>query len=389
MASVTERGGRFTARVRIKGYPLVCKTFTKRADALAWARRTETDMETGRWVSERDKVPTLAEAVAQHFKAVGSKQKGGQDGYALRWDAMAALSFASKPIDEVKASDVSKWRDAMLAQGLTSNTVIRKLSHLSSVFTWSLMEREWIKSNPCITVKRPKAGAARDRVFSAAEFDYLTKAAGMSAVATWWPLAFVVLTRAAMRRSEVFGLMVGDVDHGARVALLRETKAGGSRLAPLCADSLRALAELERMAKAAGRKRLLPIESTETISDQFRATVKRAVKLYRTDCKATGAMPETDFLRGVRLHDARHHAATHWATTGLLGVFELQAITGHRSVKSLNRYVNMRAADVASKLAVIPTAQAVASRVPTVAPGLTQADQFTASPSPSPAGMAA
>lgn len=358
MASLTERGGRFTARVRIKGFPLVCKTFTKKTDALAWSRRIEADMEAGRWVHEHDRVPTLAVAVSEHFKAIGSKQKGGQDEYAGRWHAMAALPFASKPINEVQAADVAKWRDTLLSAGLAPNTVIRKLSHLASVFGWALMERGWLESNPCATVKRPKAGAARARVFSVAEFDYLTKAAAMSTEATWWPLALVVLTRAALRRGELFGLMVGDLDHKARVALLRETKAGTSRLAPLCGESLRALANLEAMAKTAGRKRLLPIEASETISDQFRATVKRAGRLYRADCQRAGVMPDTAFLQGVRLHDARHHAATHWASTGLLGVFELQAVTGHASVKCLNRYVNMRPADVASKLATIQPARA-------------------------------
>lgn len=358
MASLTERGGRFTARVRIKGFPLVCKTFTKKADALAWSRRIEADMEAGRWVPEHDRVPTLAKAVEEHFKYIGCKQKGGQGGYAGRWDAMAALPFASKPINEIQAADIAKWRDSMLSAGLASNTVIRKLSHLSSVFGWARMERGWMAGNPCATVKRPKAGAARDRVFSANEFDYMTKAAAMSTEATWWPLALVVLTRAAMRRSELHGLMVGDVDHKARVALLRETKAGGSRLAPLCGESLRALAELERMAKTAGRQRLLPITASETISDQFRATVKRAARLYREDCQRAGVMPDAGFLQGVRLHDARHHAATSLASTGLLGVFELQAVTGHRRVDSLNRYIHVRPADVALKLAAMQPARA-------------------------------
>ncbi len=72
MANITERNGRFYVRVRREGFPTVAKTFTKKVDAAAWARRTESDMEGGRWINPATTTPqpvatlTLREALQQY-----------------------------------------------------------------------------------------------------------------------------------------------------------------------------------------------------------------------------------------------------------------------------------------------------------------------------------
>jgi hypothetical protein len=88
MAAITERGGKFLARVRRKGYPCAAKTFTRKADAVVWARRVESDMEAGRWVDEALKVPTLKEAISEYSRVVAVKLKGAED-YAYRFSLQA------------------------------------------------------------------------------------------------------------------------------------------------------------------------------------------------------------------------------------------------------------------------------------------------------------
>ena len=47
MASITKRLGRYYVRVRRKGFKTLCKSFSKREDALRWSRQTEIDLENG------------------------------------------------------------------------------------------------------------------------------------------------------------------------------------------------------------------------------------------------------------------------------------------------------------------------------------------------------
>lgn len=76
MATITERNGRFLARVRKDGFKATAKTFTKRADATAWARRTEADMESGRWIERIDIAPKVSDAIDTYSTAVLPALKG-------------------------------------------------------------------------------------------------------------------------------------------------------------------------------------------------------------------------------------------------------------------------------------------------------------------------
>jgi hypothetical protein len=115
MATIIERGGRFLARVRING-KATSKTFTRMTDALAWARRTEADIESGRWTCERtlpapaSTIPTLQAAIVEYRIQVASKMKSAKDG-EYRLLQLAAAPFASKQIDKIAPVEISEWRD--------------------------------------------------------------------------------------------------------------------------------------------------------------------------------------------------------------------------------------------------------------------------------------
>ncbi len=74
------------ARVR-QGGQAAAKTFTRRSDAVSWARRVQVDMEAGRWASDKvnaatavvAKTPTLREAIADYTVRVVPKMKSARD----------------------------------------------------------------------------------------------------------------------------------------------------------------------------------------------------------------------------------------------------------------------------------------------------------------------
>jgi integrase len=360
MASITERGGRFTARVRRKGYALAAKTFTRRSDAQSWARQVEVSMERGDWVEPSDVVPSLKEAITEYRKAVGDKLKGATT-YVYRWEEVSALAFASKLVNEVTARDLAQWRDSELSKGLKPSTVVRKLALVSSVLTWCMKERGWLSGgNPASLVSRPKVADARSRTLSADEMSYLTNAATTSK-ATWLAPALIVLTQSAMRRGELAMLQCADVDFVACTAHLSDTKAGVARDVPLCPKAVAALQALVGAAKVRGDARLIPVDAVGSLSTRFKVTVGRARRAYEQDCAKANTAPAPCFLADLRLHDIRHHAVTAWAATGELDLFALMAVSGHSQPKMLARYINLKPSSVAQRLASISANQAAAA----------------------------
>jgi hypothetical protein len=161
MASITERNGRFLVRVRREGFPTVTKTFTRRSDGAAWARRLEADMESGRWRASPAEVPTLRAAIQEYRKVVAPKMKGAST-YRYRFDEFERLPFAALRISEVPVADLARWRDEQLAI-LRPGTVARKLAMLSSMFNWAQKERGWLTRNPLVQIRRPRADDSRTR----------------------------------------------------------------------------------------------------------------------------------------------------------------------------------------------------------------------------------
>lgn len=351
MASITERGGRFLVRVRVQGAPGVSKTFQRRTDAERWGRKTQAALEAGVWVPEKPPVPTLREAVQEYRKTVGAKLRGAPY-YQRHWDAYEALPWATKPIDEVSPHDLATWRDGLLGRGLSAGTVRKDITLLSCVFTYAVKQRQWLDCNPTSRIVWPKPAPGRTRVVTDEEMRYLLAAAGCSKAA-WLRPTIVLLSRSAMRRGELFGLRRCDVDLEARVAHLSMTKNGTARDVPLCPASVEALRELLALAPEKQDAPLLPLNSAVYVSIRFIATVKRARAMYEADCKAGGIVPDEGFAVGLPLHALRHTAATFWATSGQLGVQQLQAITGHKNLAMLTRYTHLSASALALKMAAL------------------------------------
>jgi integrase len=346
----------------------------KKADALAWGRKVEADMQAGRWTPASEQVPTLAEALKTYRAAVVVGMKGA-DSYAWTLDELQGLRVASKPVDQVTASDVAAWRDDMAARGLAPGTIVRRLGLLSGLFTWAHKERGWITGNPVQSVRKPRVSDSRDRVLTMPEREWLLAGAA-GGRNEWLADALVVLLESAMRRSELWGLTVDALDLTAHVALLSDTKNGSARGVPLTATAAQALARLAQAASVAtakaraakrgdapapGQERLIPVSDAPAVSLAFRRALARAQGLYLADCQRRGVKPEPGFLEGVHLHDLRHSSITMWATTGALSVHELMAISGHKTTAMLSRYVNLKAADLARKLATINTGTQTAS----------------------------
>lgn len=351
MASITERNGRYLVRVRREGFDLVTKTFTRKQDATVWGRRVEVEMEAGRWQDIKASVPTLKEAITLYRAAVVVQLKGATT-YAYWLTELATSSIAEKRVSDITPPDLSAWRDAQQNAGLKPGTVVRKMGLLSGLLTWCHKERGWLAGNPMRSVSKLRVNDARNRTLSDAELECLQSAASSSRAA-WLGDALVVLVRSAMRRSELWGLNVGDIDFKQSTAHLSDTKNGSARDVPLCPTAREALQRLVTAAEERHSDRLIPVSDAAAISLAFRRTLSRARRQYAKNCAVNGKDVDAGFLANVRLHDMRHVAVSAWAATGALSLIELASISGHRSLKMLSRYAHLSSERVAAKMATL------------------------------------
>ena len=351
MPTIVKRNSHFLVRVRKLGFKPVSRSFIRKTDAIAWGRKTEANMQAGRWVDEPVRaVPSLKEAISEYRTSVAIHLKGARD-YAYSFKEIEASDIGAKPVDRLTPSDLADWRDALTGRGLKPATVARRLGLLSGVLTWCVRERRYLPDNPMRSVRKPTVRDARTRTLDAEEVRYL-EIATAAARAAWLPDAVTLLIRTAMRRSELVGLQCSDVDLARSVATLQDSKNNDRRAVPLCPEAKKAIERLITDAAAKGRKALLPITDPEAISFAFRRAVVRARARYEEDCAAAGRPCDEKFMHGIRLHDLRHHSITAWARTGALSLIELMKVSGHRSLGQLGRYANLTSEEVAAKMAL-------------------------------------
>lgn len=257
----------------------------------------------------------IPKGLGQHRKALLNA--------SARTDKFRAV-LAGKPMEDITRDLMQKFICVMRRDRHSASTIALERALLRSVFNHAFDTWHWseLQDNPATRLKMPVVDNERSRVLSMSEQELLDKALAECHNAKVEP-ALVLLRETAMRASEPLEMATwGDVDWERCVLLLRDAKSGSREvpLSPAAMDALRALGPAEASERIVG----ISYES-------LRAAWKRA-------CARAG-------IKDLRIHDLRHTAATRMAlSTG--NVFLVQALTGHKSIQMLQRYVNVSADDV-------------------------------------------
>ena len=338
MASIRQyRGKTWRAIIRRVGFPSQSQTFGTKKDAEAWATSIEAKMGVSGYDPlqlRQSKVMTVESIFDQYILEVAPKMKGINElGTLNRLKRDAA--FMRLRLDRVTPRDIRDWRDARVKQ-VKPASVHRELNTISAVFTHAI--KEWsapLSANPCHSVSRFKgADVARNKRWTDEDIAIFLKECGWSEDArpttgreyVGWALLLAVET--AMRIGELCLPLVSDFHSAKKYVHLRKTKNGDERNVPL---SINALRYFEHLCQGRdGVEKIFPINAN---------TMGEYVLDIRNKCG----------LEHLHFHDARHEAATRLSKK-LSNVLELSAVTGHRSLKSLQRYYHPSPADIASKL---------------------------------------
>lgn len=324
MATIRPRGKRWQAIIRRAGLPPVSKAFAKRADAVAWAKITESEIERGEFTdrTEADRL-TLYDALAKYEKEVTPRKKGAkQERVRIRY--WQAHKLSKTAMGKIKPKDFATWRDTEIAEGRAASTVNNHLILISHLFNHA--RREWglPVRNPVGDIWRPKLPEGRTRRLGEGEEGKLIEAA--KTLHPCLPAAIVVLIETAMRRGELVNGLRPDLNTKRRTLDIPDAKNGEGRTIPLSQRALDAYAGLPSRLDG----KLWPWGG-DGLSHLFIAT-----------CKVAG-------IEDLTLHDLRHEATSRLAR--IYPVHELARITGHKTLGMLMRYYHPTAEELGERLA--------------------------------------
>ncbi|MFM7011065.1 MAG: tyrosine-type recombinase/integrase [Betaproteobacteria bacterium] len=326
MASISYRNNRWQVRVRRKGHPTETRSFGTRQDAERWARGLEADMDRGAYVplGEAQRT-TLGDLIERYLVEVTPSLKGAKED-TIRLRALMRNPLCSYALIALTPTSVAKYRDERL-QKVSSGTVIRELAFISAIINHA--RREWSINieNPVSRVRKPSAPVGRDRVLTAEEEARLIDALRPRGRRSPWLYPLVLLAlETAMRRGELLVLRWQDVNLVKRTATLYDTKNGEGRVVPLSSRAVEVLQALPRSISG----HVIPMTPFAVYAAFDRATDRAKID-------------------GLRFHDLRHTAITRMAEK-LPNLIELAAVSGHKSLRMLQRYYHPRAEDLAYKL---------------------------------------
>jgi site-specific recombinase XerD len=221
-------------------------------------------------------------------------------------------------------------------QGYSASTVGRRIATFSSMFSYLLMTRQ-VQHNPMLAIRRPKERKKLPTTLNKAECRKLMEAA---VVTPHVPLAFRnralmgVLIYAGLRKSEVVGLALEDVDLERRALKVVDGKGGQDRVIPICDELHDILKDWIEMRPEVDHNALFTGLSGERLKGgglhvMFAGAVKRAGLASKN----------------VTVHTLRHTFATLMLGRGV-DLVSIQRLLGHASLDTTSIYLHVGADDL-------------------------------------------
>lgn len=337
MATIRQRGNNWEARIRREGWPKLTQSFNSKSDARAWSTVIESEIERGVFLDRTEAEKNTLGDLFQRYLTEISSHKKGHDSERYRLISLQRDSIAKIKVAGLSGKLMAEWRDRRLKEvsGSTTNRDLNLISHVINV-----ARKEWgiHVENPIAMIRRPPENRARNRRLAFGEEEKLlaeleestrsergTFEEGGSRNPWMRPLVILAL-ETAMRRGELLSLRWADVFLVDCFVRLHDTKNGESRDVPLSKRAYGILVGLPRHISG----RVFPV-TADAVKKAFVRAVERAG------------------LVDLHFHDLRHEAISRIAEK-LDNVLELAAISGHKTLKMVQRYYHPRAKDLARKL---------------------------------------
>jgi integrase len=324
----------YRVQIRIKGHPVVRRTFESLTKAKLWKQKTECEIRDGLYFKTAEaKKHTLQEAIFRYERDFLPNKPRAKQEQQLRWwkEQIGSYSLA-----DITPALIAEQRDK-LSQTITKygkkmapTTVLRYLAALSHVFTIATLEWGWMQESPIKKISKPKIGLLRARFLSGEECERLLQACQQSSNPYLYPVVVLALAT-GMRKAEIMGLSADTIDLSNGRIVLDRTKNGERRSVPLKGRALSVIQELLQK-KQQHLNLIFPSKNG-----------LQPIDLRFPWEKALSAASISNF----KFHDLRHSAASFLLMTGA-SLADVAAILGHKTLAMVKRYGHLSESHLSS-----------------------------------------
>ena len=351
MASVRVRprakGAMYTALYRDpSGRQRSAGTFTSERAAIRAARRAESSVETGTWISAAAGRTTFREYVETTWLPSRHVEVSTMAGYRSYLDRHFLPYFGDMPMVEILPSTVQDWVTEAKAAGLSPSSIRKYHVMLHSVFKRAVRDRV-LASNPCEGTELPKVIARRSRILTPAEYERL-----LAEIPERYRLLVIVDIETGLRWGELIALRPLHLDPVNRAITVEQTIVEVSkRHSPTGErmivkeypkdDEPRTLRISDSLVRAITDH----VERHELARDDllFTSTGKRGGNPISRNTFRTRvwlpALERSGLDFKVRMHDLRHAHAS-WLLAGGADLKTVMERMGHAQIMTTQRYLH-------------------------------------------------
>jgi len=327
----TRLGYKYKAHVKKNGKNLKIKTFTRRTDAKAWAKRIDADVELMESLGLKGAGLTLSQLVDEYVAKWTGKdlnQLSKANWWVNRLGHYKLVDITTLLVREqlnALAEEPCRRGDGLgktqvLDRTPSPATLNRYRSTLSSMFKYAVGEG-YMARNPVTKIPAKTLDNKIVRYLSDTERQDLLAACRKS---SWQPLYRLVLLAmtTGMRKAELMNLRWSDIDFTRAVAMLATTKNGEPRHCPIPSVALDELKAVRQV----GDGLVFPSEKIPTKPFEFRKHWFKAL--------------DEAGIEDFRFHDLRHTAASYMVMNGM-SLYETATVLGHKDTQTTARYAHL------------------------------------------------
>jgi integrase len=337
MASILKVGDAWRAQIRRKGHKSISETFSTKAQAVAWARKIEAEMDARRFNDTRGLANlTLKDLIDWYFDEIGAAHPFGKNKTAVlrTWQRNhGQVNLADITADylttfvrnrrKAGASGVTISIDLIYLAGvLRSARDLRKLPVDLEPITSARANMAHLKIS---TKAKERARRPTDKEIDDLS-DYLDEHSTL-------PMRDIIqfAIESAMRVDEIARLRWVDLNEPDKTIIIRDRKHprqkhGNDQEVPLLGKTYEIIQRQPKPATITAESRIFPVR-VDTITTIF----PRAKK--------------TLDIKDLHFHDLRHEGVSRLFEQGYQ-IHEVALVYGHRDWKMLARYTQVRAKDL-------------------------------------------
>jgi integrase len=337
MATFLKRGDTWRAQIRRKGYKAVTATFPTKAQAQAWARKIEAEMDARRFMDTRGLANiTLKELIDWYSEEIGSAHPFGKNKKAVL--RIWVRDHGEVSLDKLTADYLTTYVRNRRKAGVSGVTISIDLTYLGGVLK-TAKDLQKLPLNLDV-IKAARANMAhlkisaksteRSRRPTTKEIDdlcdYLDKHSTL-------PMRDIIhfAVESAMRVEEITLLRWIDLNERDRTIIIRNRKhprqkQGNDQEVPLLGKTYEIIQRQPRPVDLTLESKIFPVK-VRTITTIFP--------------RAKNSLGIVD----LHFHDLRHEGVSRLFEQGYQ-IHEVALISGHRDWKMLARYTQIKAKDL-------------------------------------------